>query len=53
MGSSRAKAKIEAWRIDYNAHRHHSWLSNLTPLEFARKRQEQRTSEPGGTANDA
>ena len=40
-----AQAKIEAWRIDYNAHRPHSSLGNLTPTEFARKRQEQRTSE--------
>jgi len=37
--------KIEAWRIDYNAHRPHSSLGNLTPIEFAKKRQEQRTSE--------
>jgi putative transposase len=40
-----AREKIEAWRIDYNAHRPHSSLGNLTPIEFARKRQEQRTSE--------
>ena len=40
-----ACAKIEAWRIDYNAHRPHSSLGNLTPIEYARKRQEQRTSE--------
>jgi putative transposase len=40
-----ARAKIEAWRIDYNAHRPHSSLGHLTPIEFARKRQEQRTSE--------
>jgi hypothetical protein len=35
-----ACAKIEAWRIDYNAHRPHSSLGNLTPIEFARKRQD-------------
>jgi putative transposase len=40
-----ACAKIEAWRIDYNAHRPHGSFGNLTPIEFARKRQEQRTSE--------
>lgn len=40
-----ARAKIEAWRIDYNAHRPHSSLGNLTPSEFARKRQGNRTSE--------
>lgn len=40
-----AQAKIEAWRIDYNAHRPHSSLGNLTPNEFAKKRQEQRPSE--------
>ena len=40
-----ACAKIEAWRIDYNGHRPHSSLGHLTPIEFARKRQEQRTSQ--------
>jgi len=40
-----AGEKIEAWRIDYNAHRPHSSLGHLTPVEYARKRQEQRTSE--------
>jgi len=45
MSIADACAKIEAWRIDYNAHRPHSSLGNLTPTEFARKRQEQRTSE--------
>ena len=40
-----ARAKIEAWRIDYNGHRPHSSLGHLTPIEYARKRQEQRTSE--------
>jgi hypothetical protein len=43
--SAVACAKIEAWRIDYNAHRPHSSLGNLTPSEFARKCQEQRTPE--------
>ena len=38
--------KIEAWRIDYNGHRPHSSLGYLTPSEYARKRQEQRASEP-------
>jgi putative transposase len=41
-----ARAKIEAWRIDYNRHRPHSSLGNLTPSEFAMKCQEHRTSEP-------
>lgn len=40
-----AKAKIEAWRIDYNAHRPHSSLGNLTPREFAMKRQDRRPLE--------
>ena len=40
-----ARAKIEAWRIDYKAHRPHSSLGNLPPSEFARKRQGNRTSE--------
>jgi putative transposase len=29
-----ARQKIEAWRIDYNEHRPHSSLGNLTPKEF-------------------
>ena len=40
-----ARATIEAWRIDYNAHRPHCSLGNLTPSGFARKRQGNRTSE--------
>jgi putative transposase len=34
-----ARAKIEAWRIDYNQHRPHSSLGHLTPDEFLRQRQ--------------
>lgn len=40
-----AGEKIEAWRIDYNANRPHSSLGHLTPIEYARKRQDQRASE--------
>ncbi len=40
-----AKAKIEAWRIDYNQRRPHGSLGHLTPMEFATQRQEQRTEE--------
>jgi putative transposase len=40
-----ARVKIEDWRIDYNRHRPHSSLGNLTPSEFAAKCQEPRTSE--------
>jgi transposase InsO family protein len=29
-----ARAKIEAWRIDYNAHRPHSSLGYQSPNEF-------------------
>jgi putative transposase len=29
-----ARQKIEAWRIDYNEHRSHSSLGDLTPNEF-------------------
>ena len=32
-----AKVKIAAWRLDYNRHRPHSALGNLTPEEFAKK----------------
>lgn len=30
-----ARQKIEAWRIDYNEHRPHGSLGDLTPQEFA------------------
>jgi putative transposase len=30
-----SRQKIEAWRIDYNEHRPHGSLGNLTPREFA------------------
>jgi putative transposase len=40
-----ARRQIEAWRIDYNGHRPHSSLGHLTPIEYARNRQETRTSE--------
>jgi len=36
-----ARAKLEAWRIDYNHHRPHSSLGHLTPAEFVLQRQEQ------------
>jgi putative transposase len=42
---SDAKAKIEAWRIDYNQHRPHGSLGHLTPMEFTTQRQEQRAEE--------
>jgi putative transposase len=32
-----AKAKLEAWRVDYNLSRPHSSLGQLTPSEFVRK----------------
>lgn len=32
-----ARAKIEAWRIDYNEYRPHSSLANLTPKEFCQQ----------------
>jgi len=38
-----AKAKIEAWRRDYNEHRPHGSLGHLTPAEFAAQRQVIRT----------
>jgi putative transposase len=34
-----AKAKIEAWRLDYNQRRPHSSLGHLTPDEYAQQRQ--------------
>jgi putative transposase len=32
-----ARQKIEAWRIDYNEHRPHSALRDLTPREFVER----------------
>ncbi len=40
-----AKAKLEAWRADYNHHRPHSSLGHLTPIEFATQRQVTGTAE--------
>ena len=40
-----AKAKIEAWRIDYNQHRPHSSLGHRTPNEFMRQQQFTGTTE--------
>lgn len=34
-----AKAKIEAWRLDYNQRRPHGSLGHLTPDEYAEQRQ--------------
>lgn len=39
-----ARAKLEVWRLDYNQQRPHSSLGQLTPSEFARKGQAQRTA---------
>jgi putative transposase len=32
-----AKSKIEAWRIDYNLHRPHSALGQMSPREYLRR----------------
>jgi putative transposase len=40
-----AKAKIEAWRVDYNQRRPHSSLGHLTPNEFVAQRQAVRIVE--------
>lgn len=39
-----AQEQIEQWRIDYNGHRPHSSLGNLTPNEFAERCQANRPS---------
>lgn len=44
MSLDDAREQIERWRVDYNAHRPHSSLGNLTPSEFARSRQGKRAS---------
>jgi len=45
MSIDDAKAKIEAWRVDYNQRRPHSSLGHLTPNEYVARRQEQRPPE--------
>ena len=45
MSLDHAREQIERWRVDYNAHRPHSSLGNLTPSEYATSRQDKRTSE--------
>ena len=40
-----AKAKIEAWRLDYNQRRPHSSLGHLTPNEYVARRQDQRAAD--------
>ena len=35
---SEARHRISAWKEDYNTHRPHSSLGNLTPTEFATQR---------------
>lgn len=40
-----ARAKFEAWRIDYNQNRPHSALGHLTPSEYAMQRKINPTSE--------
>lgn len=39
-----AKSIIEAWRHDYNEHRPHGSLGDLTPREFVTKHQDNRSS---------
>ena len=41
-----ARARIEAWRRDYNEHRPRSALGDLTPTEFMRYNQERTAAEP-------
>jgi putative transposase len=34
-----AREKVEAWRKEYNRHRPHSSLGNLSPEEFTREKE--------------
>ena len=45
-----AKAKIEAWRVEYNESRPHQALKELTPAAFAEKARRERALEFVGTA---
>jgi len=40
-----ARAKIEAWRVEYNESRPHQALNDLTPAEFAGQARKLVTSE--------
>jgi putative transposase len=40
-----ARAKLEAWRVDYNQQRPHGSLGHLTPSEFVTQRQPKRIPE--------
>jgi putative transposase len=40
-----ARAKLEAWRVEYNESRHHQALKDLTPAEFAGQARHLVTSE--------
>ena len=31
------EAQIEAWRVDYNVHRPHSGLGNMSPAEWMKR----------------
>lgn len=44
-----AQAKVDAWCLDYNAHRPHSALGNLAPREFAVLNQEENSSKSRNT----
>ena len=44
-----ARQKIEAWRIDYNEHRPHSALGDLTPREFVERAAREKALVVAGT----
>ena len=47
-----ARQKIETWRIDYNEHRPHSSLGDLTPREFAEQMVQTGLQEPVNFQHD-
>ncbi|EAQ34249.1 transposase [Nitrobacter sp. Nb-311A] len=48
---SEARSTISSWREDYNQHRQHSALGNITPAEFATKSTLEKQAAQGQNEN--